>query len=46
MKILFVSIICVGSALFGQLVVGDIPVANWFCGVLAGIVSLTIWSID
>jgi hypothetical protein len=46
MKLILTITICLGSAFFGQQVVGDIPVANWICGALAGLVSMAIWLVN
>ena len=42
-KIFLITVICLGSAYLGQVVLGEIPVANWLCGVFAGNISMVIW---
>ena len=45
-RIFFIAVICFESAYLGQVVLGEIPVANWLCGVFAGNISMVIWLDD
>jgi len=43
MKIILSLMVCLIGSYIGQYIFGNIPIANWLCGALTGICSLTIW---